>query len=145
MKSRAMLLTALLLLTAGCSGVQPVQIAAGDVCFECRRAIAEPRIAAELIDQDGRAFKFHTAGCMAKFLKKNPTEQVRGIFATDYATGRMVKVSAVKFVPTMMGEGRERGLDYVAYYAGESAAEAAAKEKTEPIDWDGVLSAVTPD
>ncbi len=144
MKSRATLLMAVLVLIAGCSGVQPVQIAAGDVCFECRRAVAEPRIATELIDQDGRAFKFHSAGCMARFLKKNPAQQSKGIFATDYATGRMVKVSAVKFVPTMIGEGRERTLDYVAYYAAESAAEAAAKEKTEPVNWDGVLSAVTP-
>ena len=110
MKSRAMLLLAVLVMAA-CSGMQPVQIAAGDVCFGCRRMINEPATAAEMIDKDGRAFKFHSPGCMAKYLKDNPTQQFAGLFATDRGTGRLVKVSAVKFVPTMMGEGRDRGLD----------------------------------
>jgi hypothetical protein len=144
MKSRAMLLIAGLVMVA-CSGMQPVQIAAGDVCFNCRKIINEPRVAAEAIDKDGRAYKFNTAGCMAKWLKKNPTEQLNGLFATDNATGRLVKVTAVKFVPTMMGEGRDRALDYIAYYADEGAADAAKREKTQPLDWNGVLAAVTPD
>jgi hypothetical protein len=144
MKSRAMLLMAGLVMVA-CSGMQPVQIAAGDVCFRCRKMINEPRIAAEVIDKDGRAFKFRTAGCMAKFLKANPNEKFDGLFATDFATGRLVKVSAVKFVPTMLGEGRDRALDYVAYYAEEGAAEAARRENTTPIQWDAVLAAATPD
>src|SRR3990170_1637145 len=94
MKSRAMLLMAGLVMAA-CSGMQPVQIAAGDVCFRCRRVISETRIAAEAIDKDGRAFKFRTAGCMAKFVKANPGQEFAGMFATDFTTGRMVKVSAV--------------------------------------------------
>ena len=144
MKSRAMLLMAGLVMVA-CSGLQPVQIAAGDVCFNCRKMINEPRVAAEVIDKDGRAYKFRTAGCMAKWLKKNPTEKPAEMFATDYATGRLVKVTAVKFVPTMMGEGRDRALDYVAFYGDEGAVEAAQREKTQPVDWNGVLAAVNPD
>ena len=144
MKSRAMLLMAGLVMVA-CSGMQPVQIAAGDVCFRCRKMINEPRTAAEVIDKDGRAYKFRTVGCMAKFLKANSTQTFEGIFATDYSTGRLVKVTAVKFVPTMLGEGRERELDYVAYYTDEGAADAARRENTTPIQWDGVLSAANPD
>lgn len=144
MKSRAMLLMAGLVLVA-CSGLQPVQIAAGDVCFNCRRIINEPRVAAEIVDKDGRAYKFRTPSCMAKWLKKNPAEKPAGMFATDYATGRLVKVTAVKFVPTMMGEGRERTLDYVAYYSDEGATDAAQREKTQPLDWNGVFAAVNPD
>lgn len=144
MKSRAMLLMAGLVMVA-CSGMQPVQISAGDVCFRCRKIIAEPRIAAEVIDKDGRAFKFRTAGCMAKFLKANPTEQFADLFATDYATGRLVKVSAVQFVPTMIGEGRDRAMDYVAYYAEEGAAEAARRANTTPVEWQKVLADATPE
>lgn len=144
MKSRAMLLMAGLVMVA-CSGMQPVQIAAGDVCFRCRRIINEPRIAAEIIDRDGRAYKFRTAGCMAKFLKANPTQQFDNVFATDYATGRLVKVTAVKFVPTMVGEGRDRALDYIAYYTDEGAAEAAKRENSSPVDWQKVLADTTPD
>jgi len=143
MKSRAMLLMAGLVMAA-CSGMQPVQIAAGDVCFRCRRVISETRIAAEVIDKDGRAFKFRTAGCMAKFVKANPTEQFDGLFATDYATGRLVKVTSVKFVPTMVGEGRDRAMDYVAYYAAEGAADAARRANTTPVEWQKVLADATP-
>ena len=142
MKSRAMLLMAGLVMVA-CSGMQPVQIAAGDVCFNCRKMITEPRVAAEIVDNDGRAFKFRTVGCMAKFIKGHPTETFENMFATDFATGRLVKVSAVTFVPTMMFEGRDRTLDYVAYYAKEGAAAAATREKTTPVDWSGVLAATT--
>jgi hypothetical protein len=137
-----MLLMAGLVMVA-CSGMQPVQISAGDVCFRCRRIINEPRVAAEVIDKDGRAFKFRTAGCMAKFLKANPNEQFAGIFATDYATGRLVKVTAVKFVPTLIGEGRDQAPDYVAYYADEGAADAARRANTTPVDWQKVLADAT--
>lgn len=144
MKSRAMLLMAGLVMVA-CSGMQPVQISAGDVCFRCRKMINEPRVAAEVVDKDGRAYKFRTTGCMAKFLKANPTEKFDGLFATDYATGRLVKVTAVKFVPTMIGEGRDRALDYIAYYDDAGAAQAATREKTTPVDWQKVLADATPD
>lgn len=144
MKSRAMLVLAGLVVAA-CSGPQPVQVSAGDVCFRCRRVIVEPRQAAELIDKDGRAFKFRTAGCMAKFLKAHPDAQYEGIFATDYATGRLVKVNAVKFVPQMMGEGAQRTMDYIAFYADAGAEDAARRAKTSPVGWDQVLSEATPD
>jgi hypothetical protein len=143
MRSRAMLVLTGLLMVA-CSGPQPVQVAAGDVCFQCRRMIMEPRYAAELIDKDGRAFKFNTAGCMAKFLKANPGQEFAGMFATDFVTGRMVKVSAVKFVPTMIGEGAAREKDYVAFYAETTANDAAQREKTTPVTWEQVLAEATP-
>ena len=142
MKSRAMLLMAGLVMVA-CSGMQPVQVATGDRCFRCRKIIAEPRVAAEIVDKSGQAYKFRTVGCMAKFIKANPNQQFDNIFATDFASGRLVKVSAVQFVPTMIGEGPERALDYVAYFAQQGAIEAAQREKTTPVSWDGVLSAAT--
>jgi len=142
MRSRAMLLMAGLVMVA-CSGIQPAQISAGDVCFRCRRIINEPRVAAEVVDSDGRAFKFRTTGCMAKFLKANPNQQFAGIFATDYATGRLVKVTAVQFVPSMIGEGRDQAMDYVAYYAAEGAADAARRANTTPVTWDKVLADAT--
>jgi hypothetical protein len=137
-----MLLMAGLVMVA-CSGIQPAQISAGDVCFRCRRIINEPRVAAEVVDSDGRAFKFRTAGCMAKFLKANPSQEFAGIFATDYATGRLVKVTAVQFVPSMIGEGRDQAMDYVAYYAQEGAADAVRRANATPVTWEKVLADAT--
>lgn len=142
MKPRAMLILASLLLAA-CSGLSPVPIQAGDKCFRCRRPISDLKIAAEIIDQDGRAFKFRTSGCMAKFLKEHPQAGAT-IFVVDYPTGRLVKAAGAIFVPTMMGEGRERALDYSAYALSASASEAAAREKTTPMNWNDVLAKATP-
>jgi hypothetical protein len=142
MKPRAMLVLASLLLAA-CSGLSPVPIQSGDKCFRCRRPISDLRIAAEIVDQDGRAFKFRTSGCMAKFLKEHPQEGAR-VFVVDYPTGRLVKAEGAIFIPTMMGEGPERALDYSAYALTESAREAAAREKTTPVSWDDVLAAAKP-
>jgi hypothetical protein len=127
------------LVVAAC-GTEPVRMMPGDLCARCRRVIAETRVAAELVDKAGRAYKFHSAGCMAKYLKKNPDDQSAELFATDYGTGRLVKVSSVKFVPTMM----DKDLDYAAYYTDKGAAEAAGREKSTPIDWQKVLADATP-
>ena len=146
MKSRAILLMAGLVMAA-CSGMQPLRISAGELCFRCRKVISDPRVAAEVIDTGGQAFKFRTAGCMAKFVKANPTQQFAGLFATDYATGRLVKVSGMKFVPTMIGEGRDRAMDFVAYayYADQVAADAARSANSTPVEWQKVLADATPD
>jgi hypothetical protein len=142
MKSRSLLLMAGVVIAA-CSGMQPIRISAGDVCARCTKVISVPRTAAEAIDRDGHAFKFRTAGCMAKFLKAYPTSQFPDVFVTDYATSRLVKVSAAKFVPTMMGEGPDRGMDYVAYYTEEGAADAARRANTAPVEWERVLADAT--
>jgi hypothetical protein len=130
---------AAVLIAAACSSVKPVPIAAGDRCFRCRRIIADTRLAGEIVVDGGRAFKFRTPGCMAKYVKANPDVVVKGTFLTDYATGRMVKANAVTLVPTMIGEGAERALDYVAYSYTASANEAATREKTSPTTWKALL------
>jgi len=144
MRSRTTLLMVGLTMAA-CTSVQPIRVAAGDVCTRCLKVISEPRTGAELIDTEGRAFKFRTAGCMAKYLKAHPAEQAGSLFVSDYATGRLVSVSAAKFVPTMMGEGYERKLDYVGYYTAEGAADAARRANSTPVDWQRVLADATPE
>lgn len=130
--------------TAGCSGTQPARILAGDPCNGCRKVISDLRTAAELVDRDGHAYKFHSPGCMAKYLKAKPSEQ-GDMFVADHATGRLVTISAVKFVPTTVGEGRDQVTDYLAYYSGSEAAAAAERAKSTPIDWQKVMADAKPD
>ena len=142
MKPRAMVVVASLLL-ASCSGVGTVPIQSGDKCWRCRKPISDLRVAAEVVDTSGRAFKFKTTGCMAKYLKEHPMEGA-SIFVVDYPTSRLVKAGGAIFVPTMMGEGPERALDYTAFALDEGARDAAAREKTTPVKWDEVLAKATP-
>jgi hypothetical protein len=142
MRRRTFLMLASLLL-AGCASETTVPILTGDRCFRCQKPIVDLRIAAEVVDPTGHAFKFDTTGCMAKYLKEHPMEGAH-VFVVDYPTSRLVKANGAIFVPTMMGEGPERKLDYTAYALTQSASEAAAQQKTTPVSWDEVLAAAKP-
>ncbi len=133
MKPRAILVLLGLVMVA--CGTEPVRMMPGDMCTRCRKVIST-RVAAELIDKGGRAYKFHTAGCMAKYLKKNPGEQSGELFVTDYGTERLGTVSSGKFVPTLIGW----EMDYAEYYTEQGAAAAAARERSTPVDWQKVLA-----
>jgi hypothetical protein len=126
------------LLATGCSSPPPAPIAVGDLCTRCSRTIRLTRLAGEFVDSEGRAFKFRTAECMAKYLaEKKPDAKV--VYVTDYATGRLVKAHAVTFVPSMIVDGKDRSIEYVAYYNNQAARAAAEREKTAPVEWDKLL------
>jgi hypothetical protein len=126
------------LLAAGCSSLPPSAIAVGDTCTRCSRRIRDTRIASEIIDSSGRAFKFDKTGCLAAHLVEK-TPDAAAIYVTDNATGRLVKASAVQFVRMPITDGREQSLDYVAFYSSSAAAAAAQREKTTPIEWTQLL------
>lgn len=76
MKLRQALLMAcgvtMLVVLASCENktIGPVAIEGSDMCSFCRMSISETRYAAELIDNDGQAFKFDDIGCLANFVKQ---------------------------------------------------------------------------
>jgi hypothetical protein len=129
------------LLAAGCSSLPPAPVFAGDVCTRCRRTIGDVKMAGEIIDSGGRAFKFKTPGCMAKYVTAHNPD-VAAIYVADYQSGRLVKATAATYVPAMVGEGRERERDYLAFSSSRVAADAAAREHTTPLDWKALLEEV---
>ena len=125
---------------AACSSVKTAPIYAGDTCFRCGRVIADVKVAAEVVDQSGRAFKFRTTGCMAKYFKDHPEELAASkIFVTDAGTGRFLSAKNAIFVPAWLFEGSERQRDFIAFAAASEARKAADKELSQPTDWAGVL------
>lgn len=138
MKRTALALVAVL--AAGCSSWSPVPIAAGDVCTRCHRTIRDTRLAGEIVDNGGRAWKFRSAGCMAAYVaQKNP--DVAAIYVTDFQNGRLVKANAAVFVETTIGEGLQKEQVYVAYSSSGAAREAAAAQKTTPMEWEQLVAA----
>jgi len=137
MKRAALALAALV--AAGCSSLPPTPISANDVCFRCSRTIGDTKFAGEIIDSGGRAFKFKTPACMAKFIvTQNP--DAAAIYVTDFQSGRLVRATAVMFVPTMVGEQyKKKELSYMAFSSSKTAREVAAREKTTPVEWEQVL------
>jgi copper chaperone NosL len=141
MKFRAALLGVTLLMAA-CSSMPPVPIAVGDVCFRCRRVIGDAAMAAEIIDKEGRAYKFRTTGCMAKFIKANPND-IAEVYVTDYRTRKLVQANSAIFVPTVIVEGYNKTADYMAFRNEDAAQDAAKRENSTPTDWKSVLASAT--
>lgn len=132
----APLLTAALLMVA-CASVSPIPIRSGDVCFHCRRTIVDTSMAAEVISEQGHAFKFSSVVCLTDYLREHPDETVRAMFVTDHGRGRLMSPANayyVRFVPEpMIGE-----VDFAAFRDKDDAAAFAAKHKTTPVDWAAV-------
>ena len=78
---------ALTVVLASCQqkAIEPVALEASDMCSFCRMSISEKRYAAELIDDDGQAFKFDDIGCMANYIKqKRNNASIRATFVMDF-------------------------------------------------------------
>ena len=142
MKLRFVISSLTLAAAVGCSSYTPVPVASGEICFRCAKSIVDSRMAGEVIDTKGRAFKFRTAGCMAKYLKVN-AKDAAAVFVTDYASGRLVKPTAVTFVPVVVTEGYTKTTDYLAFSSTAAAKEAAARERSTLVEWKQVLEAAT--
>lgn len=131
-------LAATALLAVSCSSVKPLQVNAGDTCYACRRIILETRLAGEMVDPNGLAYKFRAPGCMAKYLSEHPNEKGT-VFVTDFATGHMIDPARAVFVPVIIDENSmER--DYRAYLRKADADAFAAQAKTTAVDWTAVLA-----
>ena len=125
---------------AACASIQPAPVQAGDRCLRCRRAVADLRLAGEIIDNMRAPFPFRTPGCMAKYVKANGGQGFVAVFVTDYRTGRMVPASAAWFVPTELEtqDGKRTEADYLAF-ASRRDAEASRKQNEPLLRWAQVV------
>jgi copper chaperone NosL len=136
MKWRSLVLVGALAMAA-CSSYKPIPVASGDLCFRCQRPINDVRLAGQVIAKNGHAMKFKTPKCMATYIRDHK-DDVAEIFVTDYSTGRMMKASRARFVPAMVGAGKERGQDYLAFGLKAEAERIAKREGTSVIGWEAV-------
>ena len=126
---------------AGCSSVKPVAITAGEVCYRCQRVIEEPKMATELLDENGQARKFKTPACLATFLKDNPNEKAH-IYVTDYVSGELFPVQTALFVRIKLAQGEKVERDFVAFKKLADAKAAAELNASNAVDWAAVRAHV---
>jgi hypothetical protein len=135
-------LTALAMFFSGaCSSITPLPIHTGDLCFRCKRPIAETRLAAQTIG-GGLASNFRTPGCLAKYLADHPAER-NVVFVSDYAGGKMMRAESAVFVPTLNRDNGER--DYMAFKDRVAANAEATARQTTTVTWIDVLEQATKD
>jgi hypothetical protein len=137
------LVLAIALLAVSCTPVKPVAIHSGDLCFRCRRGIDQPKLAGEIVDARGRAFKFRTVKCMATYLAAHD-EALKGAFAVDQSSGDFVRVEAATFVPATI-DVRTGERDYLAFASAEEATRAAQAGRQPTLDWLAILRAAKGD
>jgi copper chaperone NosL len=79
--------------------VEPVAIEANETCSFCRMSISEKRYAAELIDNDGQAYKFDDIGCMANFIKqKRDNASIQATFVMDFDRREWLEAENASYV-----------------------------------------------
>ena len=131
------------LVLAACASIKPVAINAGDRCLRCKQPVSDLRVAGEMIDRMRAPFPFRTAGCMAKYVKATPPDQITAVFVTDINSGRMIDATDAWFVPAKLAgaDGRRLEPDYLAF---RSRADAEAAREGQPLlRWAQVVAEAT--
>jgi copper chaperone NosL len=135
-------IAALVALTlVGCTSLQPLPIRAGDTCYACGRVISEPKLAAEMIDAGGRAYKFDTVTCLAKYLVGHPSETPKGTFVTDWSTGKWLPADTATYVRAVVDEST-MAKSYYAFRSADAAASFAKEKTSTAVDWTTVQQQV---
>ena len=126
---------------SACASIQPAAVQAGDRCVRCRRPIGDVKLAAEIIDQLKTPYPLRTAGCLAKYIKAHPGEQLAGVFVTDYHTGHMLPADAAWYVATTLTQpnGRTVDRDYLAFRS-QADAESFRTEGRPTLRWAQVVA-----
>ena len=114
----------------------PQTIGEGEVCFRCRRVIANARLAAEIMDRN-LPTKYKTAGCMATYVAAHPSDGSR-YYVTDFASGGLIDAGRAFFVPVVTNDTTgER--DYRAYLSRGQADIAAQLLGVQVVRWNAVV------
>lgn len=125
----------LILVVTACASIKPMPIRTGEGCFQCRRPIANLRLAAQIVGE-GVPSNFHAPGCLVAYLVGHPAEH-GVVFVTDFPTGRMVPAAEAVYVPTVNRDNGER--DFLAF-ADRTAAQGEATARSASLfTWDAVL------
>lgn len=81
--------------------IEPIAIAAEDMCSFCKMAISEKKYAAELITNDGDAFKFDDIGCMVEHIKGDKRTEVAAYFVTDFESRVWITAEGAHYVKSV--------------------------------------------
>ena len=133
---KRLLLGAAMVSIWACNSALPVKVEGGEVCYRCRRVIADARLAAETLD--GKlVWKFRSTGCVSKYLADHPRD-ASIVFVTDYKTGKLVQPDRATFVPTVDRNTGEK--DFIAFTDRAAASAEAYSRGVKPVDWNGVMA-----
>lgn len=92
-----MILSVIVLANCQPEAVEPVSLSPEDMCDYCKMAVSEKRYAAELIDAEGKAFKFDDIGCMSSFVQRD-SAKASAYFVMDFEERQWIKAEDAFYV-----------------------------------------------
>jgi copper chaperone NosL len=100
--TRASLVLAMAVLSAGCGGDGPREIAWGrEECAACRMRIIDQRFAAQLVTTRGKSYSFDAVECLLGFLDRGelPPAEVRSLWvANGAAEGALIDARTARYL-----------------------------------------------
>lgn len=135
------MIISLVLLFSGCS-VEPEAINYGkDQCAACRMTIMEPKFAGEIINNNGKVFKFDDAHCVAEYLQDGQIKQedVKMVVFTNFNQPEdFLQTNNAWFVKSASLKSPMNG--NVAAFPDKATAEAEAKSlQGEAGSWEEIM------
>ena len=106
------LVAAWILLFTGCSGAdtKPVDIHPEDMCAACKMAFSDQRFAAEIVTEQGEAFKFDDIACLEGFESKHAGLNIAAVYYRDFITKEWIPANGAVVIQTdlasPMGSGK---------------------------------------
>ncbi len=134
----AALLTAFVLTTASCAGVQPRDLVVNeDVCAHCKMQISDPRFGSQIVTTTGRQLVFDSPECLAAFLGQTPADKVASTWVLDVENvGRWVNAEEAGY---LLDANLRSPMGRITAFASPAAAQAAQERLGGTlIDWDAV-------
>jgi copper chaperone NosL len=122
-----------------CSNNNPVAIKYNtDKCDHCKMSISDPRFAAELITQKGRAYKFDDIICMIAYAKEHAATSVKDFWINEYQSGNeLVHAEKAFFVKTETLKSPMGG-NTAAFSALDKATAFADSLHQMPVNWETI-------
>jgi copper chaperone NosL len=118
--------------------IEPVAIAAEDICSFCKMAISEKQYAAEFITNDGDALKFDDIGCLVEHIKGVKRTEVAAYFVTDFESRVWITAEGAHFVRSA-GLKTPMGGGVIAFRNESEARESAARFHGSLLRFDEVI------
>ncbi|HSC54892.1 MAG TPA: nitrous oxide reductase accessory protein NosL [Phnomibacter sp.] len=124
----------LLLVSCGSSGPEPITYNK-DACASCKMQIADARLAAEIVTQKGRAYKFDDISCLLHFTASGQEVAAEKIYVCDYENaGNFTDATQAFFVTSEIIKSPMGG-NTAAFSNKENAEAFATKNNTTVLAW----------
>ncbi len=121
-------------------GPQPINYS-GDGCEFCKMTIMDKRFACELVNKNGKAYKFDDIFCLLKYLAKSPIDD-HNIYVSAFNTsnGALNNITVLSFVKDE-ALGSPMGGNIAAFNNNKSALTYAASRNLNVLTWSNIVAA----